>query len=82
MGVRQNSIEIEGHGHAGLTPMGCRVGPILATSGVSGKNVKTGQMPKDPDQQMKHAYINMTCVLKAGGMDLGDVVQMTIVITD
>jgi len=64
MGKRQQSIEIKGHGHRSPTPMACKVGPFLATSGVSGKNVKTGEMPKDPDQQTKHAFINMAAVLK------------------
>jgi 2-iminobutanoate/2-iminopropanoate deaminase len=82
MGVRQKSIEIKGHGHNSPTPMACRVGPILATSGVSGKNVKTGVIHKDPDQQTKHAFINMASVMKEGGMDMGDIVKMTINITD
>jgi len=80
--MRQKSIEIEGHGHKAPLPMGCRIGSILATSGVSGKNVKTGEMPADPDEQTKHAFINMASVLKAGGLDMGDVVKMTVLVTD
>jgi len=82
MGARQKSIEIKGHGHKSATPMACRVGPILATSGVNGKNVKTGEISKDPDQQTKHAFVNMAAVMKEGGLDMGDIVKMTIIITD
>ncbi len=80
--MRQKSIEIEGHGHNAPLPMACRIGSILATSGVSGKNVKTGEMPNDPDEQTKHAFINMASVLKAGGLDMGDVVKMTVLVAD
>ena len=82
MGARQKSIEIKGHGHKSATPMACRVGPVLATSGVNGKNVKTGEISKDPDQQTKHAFVNMAAVMKEGGMDMGDIVKMSIIITD
>ena len=80
--MRQKSIDIEGHGHNAPIPMGCRVGSILATSGVSGKNVKTGEMPADIDEQVKHVFINMAAVLKQGGLDMGDVVKMTVLVAD
>ena len=48
--MRQKSIEIEGLAHSVPIPLGCRVGPILATSGIGGKDPKTGRMPPDaPD---------------------------------
>jgi len=80
--MRQKSIEIEGHGHKAPLPMACRIGSILATSGVSGKNVETGEMPKDVDEETRHAFINMASVLEAGGLDMGDVVKMTVLVTD
>lgn len=80
--MRQKSIEIKGIEHAAPIPMACRVGPLLATSGISGKDPATGQMPKDADRQALHAFENLKRVLAAAGMDIGDVAKITVFVTD
>lgn len=80
--MRQKSIEIQGIEHAAPIPMACRVGPLLATSGISGKDPATGQMPKDADGQAFYAFENLKRVLAAAGMDLGDVAKITVFVTD
>jgi 2-iminobutanoate/2-iminopropanoate deaminase len=81
--MRQKSIEIEGlHHRTAPIPMACRVGPILATSGVMGTDAATGKMPADVDGQALHCFRNLELTLKAGGLDLGDVVKLTVFVTD
>ena len=80
---RQQSIEVEGLGHAGTPiPMGCRVGPILMTSGVNGRDAKAGKVPEDADSQARNAFENLKAVLANGGMGLGDVVKITVYVVD
>ena len=79
---RQNSLDVEGLGHGAPIPMGCRVGPVLMTSGVGGRDAKTGKTPEDADGQARNAFINLKAVLAAGGMDPGDVVKITVYVTD
>lgn len=80
--MRQKSIDIEGLEHTAPIPLGCRVGPILATSGIGGRDAATGRLPEDPDRQAFHAFENLKRVLQAGGMDLGDVVKLTVFVAD
>ena len=81
--MRQQSIEVEGLSHAGTPiPLGCRVGPILATSGVGGTDRKTGAMPPDADTQAVNCFANLQAVLEAGGLGMGDVVKITVFVAD
>jgi 2-iminobutanoate/2-iminopropanoate deaminase len=79
---RQKSIELEGFGHAAPIPMACRVGPILATSAISGRDGKTGKLPEDVDGQARQAFENLKTVLAQGGLGLGDVVKVNCYVTD
>ena len=80
--MRQRSIHVEGLVHAAPIPLGCRVGPILATSGVGGRDPATGQLPPDADGQARNAFANLGRILEAGGMDFGDVVKLTVFVVD
>jgi 2-iminobutanoate/2-iminopropanoate deaminase len=79
---RQKSIEVEGLGHGAPIPMGCRVGSILMTSGVGGKDRKTGKTPEDADGQARNAFDNLKAVLAAADLGLGDVVKITVYVVD
>ncbi len=80
--MRQKSIEIPGLTHGVPIPNACRVGPILATSAIGGKDPATGQLSTDPDRQAFHCFENLKAVLTEGGMDLGDVVKITVYLAD
>ena len=41
----------------------CRVGPILVTSRIMGKDPDTGHMPSDPDAQAELCFKNLKRVL-------------------
>jgi 2-iminobutanoate/2-iminopropanoate deaminase len=79
---RQKSLEVEGLGHGAPIPMGCRVGAVLMTSGVGGKDRKTGKTPEDADGQARNAFDNLKAVLAAGGLGLGDVAKITVYVVD
>ena len=81
--MRQQSIEVPGLTHGGAPiPAACRVGPILATSGVGGKDPATGTLPPDVATQARNCFENLRRVLEAGGMSMGDVVKITVFITE
>jgi 2-iminobutanoate/2-iminopropanoate deaminase len=81
--VRQRSILSEkiGHGAAPI-PLACRVGPILATSGIMGRDADTGEMPADAAQQARNCFRNLAFVLGEAGMDFGDVVKLTVYVKE
>ena len=81
--MRQISIEVPGLSHASAPiPMACRVGPVLATSGIGGRNAATGEMPADANAQAANCFDNLKAILAEGGMSLGDVVKVTIYVAD
>lgn len=80
--MRQKSIEVKGLEHAAPIPAACRVGPILATSGIGGRDPASGKIPADVDRQAYHCFENLKSLLAAGGMGLGDVVKITVFVTD
>ena len=81
--MRQKSLEVQGLSHVSAPiPMACRIGPVLATSGIGGKNADTGEMPPDAGTQAANCFENLKRVLAAGGLDLGDVVKVTVYIAD
>jgi 2-iminobutanoate/2-iminopropanoate deaminase len=81
--MRQQSLEVAGLGHGSAPiPMGCRVGNVIMTSGISGKDPATGRLPEDAEAQAVLCFENLKAVLAAGGMGLGDVVKVTVYIAE
>ena len=80
--MRQKSIHIAGLEHSAPIPVGCRVGPIFASSGVGGRDPATRALPPDPDVQARNAFANLERILAAGGVDWGDVVKITVFVAE
>lgn len=76
------SIDVPGASHNAPIPAAARVGPLLCTSAVSGKDPATGALPADVASQVRHAFANLKAVLDAGGASLQDVVKFSVSIKD
>ena len=77
------SIEVEGvtHGNTPI-PMGARVGNMIFSSGIMGKDPATNKLPEDGPAQAKFMFQNMRSLLENGGATLGNVVHMNAYVTD
>lgn len=77
------SLELEGlnHGSAPI-PMGDRVGNMIFTSGISGKNPMTGKLAEGAAAQAFHAFENLRQLLENGGATMADVGQVTVLTVD
>lgn len=62
--------------------MGARVGNVIYTSGIMGKDPSTNTLPEDVASQSKFAFQNMRSLLEAGGATLDHLVRMTVLIKD
>lgn len=69
------------HGSAPI-PMGARVGNMIFTSGISGKDPKTGQLAEGAADQAFHAFENLRLLLESGGATMADVGQVTVLTVD
>lgn len=80
---RPRSIEVEGvsHGTAPI-PMGARVGNMIYSSGILGKDPATDALPGDADTQAKFVFQNLRTLLKNGGALLEDVVYVKAYVAD
>ena len=80
--MRQKAINVAGLEHSGGVPSACRIGPIVATSVIMGKDPVTRKMPEDAEGQARNAFRNLRSVLVEAGLDLQDVVKLTIYVAD
>ena len=80
--LRQKSIEVANIGHQAPIPTGSRVGPVLATSAIGGRDPKTGKLPADVDSQARNAFESLKLILAEGGLGLGDVVKVDVFLAD
>ena len=76
------SIHVAGASHKAPIPAAARVGPILCTSAVSGKDPVTAGLPADIEGQVHNTFANLRSVLEAGGASMADVVKLSVTIHD
>jgi 2-iminobutanoate/2-iminopropanoate deaminase len=76
------SIDIPGASHKAPIPAAARVGNVICTSAVSGKDPATGELPADLTAQARNTFANLRAVLAAGGGTLADVVKLGVTIKD
>lgn len=80
---KKRSLEVSGVSHGGAPiPMGARVGHMIFSSGIMGKDPATDSLPADGPQQAKFAFQNMKALLAAGGATLDNLARMTVFIKD
>ena len=76
------SIHVSGASHKAPIPAAARVGNVLCTSAVSGKDPETGELPSDSAQQARNTFANLKNILAAGGASMDDVVKFAVTIKD
>lgn len=80
---RPRSLEVPGvtHGTAPI-PMGARVGNMIFSSGIMGKDPATDKLPEDAASQARFMFQNLQALLKNGGATLEDVVRVSAYVKD
>ena len=80
---RPRSIEVDGitHGHAPI-PMVARVGNMIFSSGIMGRDPATDTLPSDAAAQTALVFQNMRSLLRNGGASLEDVAHVKVYIQD
>jgi 2-iminobutanoate/2-iminopropanoate deaminase len=80
--MSQQTINLPGLEHSGGVPAACRVGPIVATSVIMGRDPRTREMPAGAEEQARNAFDNLGAVLAAAGLSVDDVVKLTIYVSE
>jgi 2-iminobutanoate/2-iminopropanoate deaminase len=80
MGRRQ-TIEIPGVSHGkNPIPMAARVGNVVYTSAIPGKDPATGELPPEEADQVAQVFANAAAVLAAAGVTRDDVVNVSVLL--
>lgn len=80
---RPRSIEVPGVTHGNVPiPMGARVGNMIFSSGIGGKDPATNKVPADVAEQARFAFQNLRTLLRNGGATLEDVGHVTVFVKD
>lgn len=80
---RKRSLHIPGVSHGSVPiPMGARVGNLIVSSGIAGKDPATDKVATDPAEQARLAFSNMLALVEAGGGRLADVARITVFVKD
>ncbi len=82
MMAQQESIDVPGLSHSVPIPLGCRMGPLLCSSGINGKDEQSGQLSPDAPTQIECAFRNLQSFLQAGGATVGHVAKLTVYLPD
>ncbi len=78
----QQSIEIEGFAHNTSIPAASRVGPLLATSVIVGRNDGTRELPVTVEDQLDNLFLFAGRILDAAGATWSDIVKFDFVVAD
>lgn len=77
------SIEVAGLSHgAAPIPMAARVGNVIYSSAISGREPGTGKLPPSGAAQVALAFSHMQTILLAGGGTLENVVKVSVTLAD
>jgi 2-iminobutanoate/2-iminopropanoate deaminase len=78
MKTKRLSIDVPGLDHVNPVPSASRIGPLLASSGISGRDPATGAFPPTIELQCAQMFKSMREILKLGGATPEDVVRVAI----
>ena len=75
---KRRSIVVPGLEHTHPIPNASRLGPLLMTGGIYGKDPATGHLASDAAGQCKLMFANIRRVLELGGATPEDVVKVNV----
>ncbi len=81
MEVRKG-IHIKGMIHPSPIPTAARVGPLLISGLVRGKDLETNELPDDPDKQAELLMLNIKAIMEAAGGTLDQIVKVRVYVQD
>lgn len=79
---KRQSIYIDGFPHTNPIPAACRIGPMLCSGVIYGRDPHTQQVPADLEQQCELMFMHVRSILDAAGGTLEDVIKMTLWMQD
>jgi 2-iminobutanoate/2-iminopropanoate deaminase len=80
--AKRVSIDIPGLAHGAPIPMGARIGNMVYSSGISGRDPQTNELPDHPDKQAELLFQNIRTFMAQAGGTPDDILRMTVYVQD
>lgn len=79
---RRVSIHVPNLEHSAPIPMGSRIGPMVYSSGISGHDPGTGQLPADAPTQAQNLFTNIRRFMEEVQGSPDDIIRVTLYMSD
>ena len=79
---KRSVIEIPGLAHNAPIPMGAKIGNLIFSSAVSGRDPDTEKLPQDPDEQAEILFQNIRRFMQLAGGTPENIGHMTVFLKD
>ena len=79
---RRKSIHIGGFKHANPIPNASRIGNLVMSGVILGRDPATGKMPESLEAQCAHMFAHMKATVEAAGGSTDDIIKMTVWLKD
>ncbi len=80
--AKRQSINIGSGGHAAPIPMGSRIGNVVYSSAIGGRDELLGKIPDDPDEQAVAVFKNVRAFMEACGGTPDNIIHMRLLMKD
>ena len=80
--ARRKSIQIGEFKHANPIPNASRIGHLLMSGVILGRDPKTAEMPASIEDQCANMFVHMRAIVEAGGGSTDDIIKMTVWLKD
>jgi len=78
----RRAIHLPSFAHANPVPAASRVGPLLMSGALTGRDPVGGAMPEDLDAQVANVFAHIRALMAAAGGTTDDIVKVTVQLVD
>lgn len=80
--ARRKSIHIGGFKHANPIPNACRIGNLVMSGVILGRDSASGNIPESLEAQCANMFLHMKATVEAAGGTTDDIIKMTVWLKD
>jgi 2-iminobutanoate/2-iminopropanoate deaminase len=79
---RRTSVYVEGFGHVNPIPAACRIGDLIYSGVITGRDPGTGLPAQTLDRQCALMFQHLRAIVEAAGASVDDIIKMTVWLKD
>jgi 2-iminobutanoate/2-iminopropanoate deaminase len=79
---RRQSVDVDGFAHQNPVPAASRIGNIVFSGAITGRDPETKLMPTDLDSQVVNLFGHVRQIVEAAGGSTDDIIKFTVFLSD